>query len=454
MKTYPEYKDSNLPWLGKIPVHWDILRVKHLFKLVKAPNRDVNPTVLSLTQQGIKIRDVSTNEGQLPESYEGYNTVKPGDICLNPMDLESGAAAASKYYGVISNAYFTLRPLNRQYVNTKFYSEYFKLHYYLKIFFPYGKGVGRPRGSGGRWTLNKDIFMRFSLVYPPKEEQDKVVAFLIYKANQIAKFIRNKRRLIELLQEQKQAIINQAVTRGINPNVRLKPSGVDYLGDIPEHWELIPLRWYIAVSSGEFLSGDKISAVSSDTFPNPVIGGNGVMGYTNILNSDSKALVIGRVGALCGNIHLVNGPCWITDNALKITHIKKLDHEYLALQLESMNLNRLAKANAQPLITGGIIKSQKVALPPIQEQKDILEYLKSKLEEIEKIIGRTRREIDLIREYRTRLIFDAVTGKIDVRDITVESIEKLQDYEELNMVEEEQMQEELRNFEEKTYENF
>ena len=123
-KPYEKYKKVDLPWIDKIPSHWEMNKIKYKFDLVKEPSTDKDPTVLSLTQKGIKIRDIELNEGQLAKSYEGYNTVEKGYICLNPMDLESGAASKSEYYGVISNAYFTIRPKGFD-INSDFYSKYF-----------------------------------------------------------------------------------------------------------------------------------------------------------------------------------------------------------------------------------------------------------------------------------------------------------------------------------------
>jgi hypothetical protein len=210
------------------------------------------------------------------------------------------------------------------------------------------------------------------------------------------------------------------VTRGLDLNVKLKPSGVEWLGDIPEHWDVLPLRWHIQISSGEFRAGDLIKTHKSPEFSYPVIGGNGILGYTNSTNSENATIVIGRVGALCGNVHLVPEPAWITDNALRIAKIKRFNIEYLMYQLRTMNLNRLSNANAQPLVTGGVIKAQKVACPTYEEQMDILKYIEKESKIVDIAISNAQREIDLIREYRIRLIADVVTGKVDVRGIAVE----------------------------------
>lgn len=181
------------------------------------------------------------------------------------------------------------------------------------------------------------------------------------------------------------------------------------------------------IGSGEFRSGNLIRTEKSSDYQYPVIGGNGVLGYTNSNNSEDNLIIIGRVGALCGNVHYVKESAWITDNALRIDDIRKFQPEFLALQLKAMNLNKLSNANAQPLITGGIIKSQKVVFPPLNEQLEILKYIEHKTAAIGKTISRTEREIALMQEYRTRLISDVVTGKIDVRGIEIPDIADIDD---------------------------
>jgi len=140
------------------------------------------------------------------------------------------------------------------------------------------------------------------------------------------------------------------------------------------------------------------------------------MGYSAGSNSDGKTIVIGRVGALCGNVHLISGRAWITDNALKIKHLRGFEPEYLAIQLKLIDLNRFANANAQPLITGGTVKEQRVLQVSREEQYRIVQAVQQVTSTADVAINSIRREIDLLREYRTRLIADVVTGKLDVRE--------------------------------------
>jgi len=149
-----------------------------------------------------------------------------------------------------------------------------------------------------------------------------------------------------------------------------------------------------------------------------VVGGNGVLGFSSNANVFSNTIVVGRVGALCGNVHLVEAPAWITDNALMLMDIRDFNNEYLSLLLRTMNLNRLANQNAQPLVTGGMIKAQKAILPPSEEQDQIVTHCLRETKKIDSLSTRISESIEKLREYRTALISAAVTGKIDVRGVT------------------------------------
>jgi type I restriction enzyme S subunit len=407
----------------------------------------VEDTVLSLSYGRIVIKPPEKLHGLVPESFETYQVVDPGDIIVRPTDLQNDwttiRVAIARDRGIITSAYLCFharKPL------TPDYAHLLLLGYDMKKVF-YGMG------SGLRQNLDWSDFKRLPMLVPPAEEQQAIVRYVAWLDRQVRRFIRNRRRLIEVLNEQKQAIINRAVTRGLDSEVSLKSSGIDWLGDVPDHWRLVPIRWYLRTSSGDFLDGQHITGERSPAHPNPVIGGNGILGYTSKVNCSEPTIVIGRVGALCGNVHLVNESAWITDNALRLSHIRLFSLEYLSLLLKSMNLNRLANSNAQPLITGATIKSQIGVLPPDEEQRVIVKWLAIEMETFNEVINKAIREIELIREYRTRLISDVVTGKIDVRHLapppgsedleeTFEAFEPLEDdIDDVEMDEEEEINE-------------
>jgi len=434
LKQYPDYKELDLPWIDRLPSEWDILRAKCLFKQIDIRSETGEEELLSVSEkQGVTPRKNVNVTMFKAESYKGYKLCWPGDLVINSLWAWMQGLGFSKYHGIISTAYGVYRIKKSYQAQYKYFDYLFRSAAYLWELRVRSKGIWRSR-----YQLTDDAFLTMPVIIPAEDEQKQIVRYLDFKSAKITKFIRNKRRLIQLLKEQKQAIINQAITKGVNPDVKMKPSGIDWLGDIPEYWDVVPLRRYIRISSGDFRNTNDVKTIPDEEYVYPVIGGNGVMGYTNDFNSKEDTIVLGRVGALCGNVHLITEPAWITDNALRLKKINQFFIPYLAEQLRVMNLNRLSNSSAQPLITGEIVKGQRAVLPRTEEQKDILEAIKERTHDIELAIEKSNNEIELIREYRTRLISDVVTGKVDVRNIKVEDVSDEEITDDLDSSEDEQ----------------
>jgi type I restriction enzyme S subunit len=268
-------------------------------------------------------------------------------------------------------------------------------------------GVKMPRAN---WSFIGGL----ELPVPPPAEQRAIADFLDRKTAAIDDLIQAKERLIALLQEKRQALITQAVTKGLDPSVPMKDSGIEWLGAVPAHWEVTKLKWHVRVGSGSFLSNQEYGSHPEANRSHPVIGGNGVMGWTSGLNCHVPTIVVGRVGALCGNVHHVDQPCWITDNALRVDCDATFSPFFLHLTMRAMGLNKLADRNAQPLITGAKVKDQSVGVPPLHEQLQIAEQLQSAMHDASRVGATIERHVKLLREYRQSLISAAVTGQIDV----------------------------------------
>jgi len=198
--------------------------------------------------------------------------------------------------------------------------------------------------------------------------------------------------------------------------VKMKGSGVEWLGEVPIHWNIAKLRWFLFLRSGDYISNTEFNIEADEEKIYPVIGGNGIAGFSAKYNIVKPTIAIGRVGALCGNVHVISQKAWITDNAIFLTNWREFDIKYLALLLQAMNLNHKASQNAQPLITGGLIKDQIAVIPLFSEQQTIVSYVSQETANIDALITKIREGIDKLKEYRTALISAAVTGKIDVRD--------------------------------------
>lgn len=266
-------------------------------------------------------------------------------------------------------------------------------------------GAKMPRAS---WDFIGNIIVPI----PPIDVQKKIANYLDQQTAKLDQIIEKKKRLIELLQEKRQVIITQAVTKGLDPNVPMKDSGTEWLGEVPAHWNIAKLRWLIALRSGDFIENTNVTSNGCI----PVYGGNGIMGYTIMANCNSNTIVIGRVGAMCGNVHLVTTPSWITDNALYLTRYRGYNLNYLYYLFQSLNLNRFANKTAQPLITQSQILDQFVPLPSIEEQESVVSWLTENVKKFDFTIQLINKHISLISEYRQALITATVTGQVDVRD--------------------------------------
>ncbi len=262
-------KDSGVEWIGKIPEEWKIVKVKDAFirKNIKANIK--NPIILTLARSGVKIRDITNNEGQLAADYSNYNPVEIDDLLLNPMDLISGDNCnISRVKGVISPAYINLR--YRKGTNPELYNLYFKNLYWGNVLFAHGKGVSYEN----RWTLSYETLSQMKIPYPPSYEQDKIAEFIVDKLNKIEDIKSTIIQEIQTIEDYKKSLITEAVTKGLDKNVEMKDSGVEWIGKIPKHWKVIRIKntallkarigWQ-GLRSDEFLDDERLPYLVTGT---------------------------------------------------------------------------------------------------------------------------------------------------------------------------------------------
>ncbi len=418
IKPYPTYKPSGIEWLGDVPAHWGVSPGRACFERKHTPNDGRKATdVLSLSYGNLVVRPVELNQGLLPASFETYQLVQPGDIICRPTDLQNDwdslRFGLSRRTGIITSAYMrfvTLEEMSHEYGFLLFHT------YDLKKVF-YGLG------SGLRQNLSWSDFKYLPCLVPPLPEQRAIARYLDYMDSRIQRYIKAKERLIELLEEQKRAVINQAVTRGLDPDVPLKASGVEWLGDVPAHWEVRRLKTMCRMKSGDFIATESIDPAGKYA----VYGGNGIRGYTADYNHDGEFVLIGRQGALCGNVHIATGKFWATEHAVVATLSPGHNVSWFGAVLDAMNLNQYSIAAAQPGLAVERIMNLHLPVPNCHEQKQIADTLSAMLGGIEMAVTQSHRQIELINEYRTRLIADVVTGKLDVRDAAANLPDELGD---------------------------
>ncbi|MFE1685098.1 restriction endonuclease subunit S [Escherichia coli] len=346
----------------------------------------------------------------MPESFETYQLIEPIDIIFRFTDLQNDKrslrSAISNYKGIITSAYISVR--TRQ--NAEYFNYLFRAYDLQKVYYSMGDGM--------RQSLKIDELNRMPITVPNQQIQTQIANYLDQETQKIDTLIAKQEKLIELLEEQRKSVISHAVTKGLDPNAPMKDSGVEWLGDVPSHWDIISIKHLANCSSGQGINSLEISDMSNDENCFPVIGGNGEMGWTSKSNYKVPVLSIGRVGALCGNVHLINYQSWISDNSLILkVHSKKIGLKILKYILLARDLNILASKSAQPLITGTQVKNEKIVLPPLKEQDLIVEFIKTENLRINNLTEKQKALIEKLKEYRASIISHAVTGKIDVREL-------------------------------------
>ncbi|MCM3778808.1 restriction endonuclease subunit S [Microbacterium hydrocarbonoxydans] len=256
------------------------------------------------------------------------------------------------------------------------------------------------------------------LPVPTNSTQRAIAAFLDRETAEIDAFIADQEELIALLTERRAATITRAVTKGLDRLAPMKDSGVAWLGEVPEHWNLPRVAHVARCSSGSSIDLQSVEAARTVDAPHPVYGGNGIVGYFSRWNISEGQIVVGRVGALCGNVHSTSERAWVSDNALRLrVSPQKVDRDFLSHVLTARDLNQLADKTAQPLITGSLVLRQRIPAPPMAEQAAIASHLDHETAKIDATITDAREAIALSKERRAALISAAVTGKIDVRGL-------------------------------------
>ena len=399
---YDKYKDSGIAWIGEIPEHWEVCSIKQIMKN-KSIKGFPNETVLSLYRDfGIIPKDSrDDNHNVTSEDTSNYKLVENGDFVINKMKAWQGSMAISDFKGIISPAYYICKIFTpkvvRKYIHyllrdESYKAEYMRLSTGMRI---------------GQWDLNIDDFLQINTILPLLSEQQSIATYLDQKCGEIDELITLQEEMITKLQSYKQSVITEAVTKGLDKNVPLKDSGIEWIGEFPEHWKVVKIKYLAKIKSGDSISSNEI--IQEGIYE--VYGGNGLMGYCNKKNVNGFNIIIGRVGALCGNVRLISESKYITDNALILNCFDNALYPYMYIMLKAANLNNLNTSNAQPLITGSKVLNVSLPIPPLSEQHSIVDYLDQKCSEIDELISIKQKKIEKLKDYKKSLIFECVTGK-------------------------------------------
>ena len=420
-KKYDAYKDSGVEWLGQLPSCWELLSNKYIFKLKKnlVGKKSKDYELLSLTLNGVIKRDMENPEGKFPAEFDTYQKVKDGDFIFCHFDVEETprTVGLSTFNGMITGAY-TVYEVDQSLFNAKFL-------YYFYLNLDVGKRL-KPLYKGLRNTIGKDVFGEFKTFVPTKDEQRQIAEFLDQKTSEIDQAIAIKEQQIALLNELKQIVIQKAVTQGLNPNVEMKDSGVEWIGQIPEHWALEKVKRLFKLIIEPAPNNNDLELLSVYTGigvrPRKELEERGnkastTDGYWKVRKGD---IIVNKLLAWMGAIGLSNYD-GVTSPAYDILRaIKPLTPYFYHLLFRSPVCSEELKKHSRGIMEMRLRlyfdKFGEVWVPfaPIGEQNEIIQYIEIEEQRINSGIELIQQQIEKLKEYKTTLINDAVTGKIKV----------------------------------------
>ncbi|UPH91066.1 restriction endonuclease subunit S [Synechococcus sp. NB0720_010] len=428
-------KAIQTPWFSEIPEEWETKPIKAALTAVSRPVGDSwsDTTLLSLTQSGIIPRDIESGKGKFPTDFSSYQHVKPDDLifCLFDIDETPRAVGLSKLDGMVTGAYSVFEA-NKG--NSPGYLSYF-FHWIDD-----GKLL-RPYYTGLRKVVRPQTFGAINIPLPPFSEQGQIANFLDRETAKIDALIAEQQRLIELLQEKRQAVISHAVTKGLNPNAPMKDSGVEWLGEVPEHWEVKPMRYTHTKKSGgtpskseeRYWLGGEIPWASSKDLKQEKIDDT-IDHITDAAVSEGAAelrpagmvliCVRGMILAHTLPVSISTVPMSINQDLKALIPCEGVSVEYLAAMLRGASKEILARvdeaAHGTKVLRMNDFDSFVVAIPPLEEQEEIIQFINQELDAIAALQASSIKSTHLLIERRSALISAAVTGQIDVRGLATE----------------------------------
>jgi type I restriction enzyme S subunit len=445
LKPYSKYKESGSKWLGAVPVSWEVRNLRTLISPRSERDRADLQLLSVAREKGVFVRsltDAGENHNVIPEDLSNYKVARAGNLVINKMKAWQGSMGIAPCDGIVSPAYFVF---DFRIANHAFGQKLLRSKPYVAHFGQASDGV-----RVGQWDLSIPGMRQIPVLVPSEDEQAAIVRFLDHANRKIDGFIRAKRKLIGLLNEQKQAIIHRAVTCGLDPNAKLKPSGIPWLGEIPEHWEVQRLKRVCRVQGGYAFPASSFGETGI-----PVVRmtnlRRGVLDFGNVARIPNTQCVhafalktgdilyglsgsIGATGSL-GNYAVVaehDLPAMLNQRVARfIPRLDRIAPSFLVQLIQSSIFYEQVLADttgtAQFNVSTNDIENVAIGLPPITEQASLVMNLNERVAPLAATIARTEREIALMQEYRTRLTADIVTGKLDVREAAAKLPEEVEE---------------------------
>ena len=412
-----QMKDSGIEWIGKIPETWEVKRLKNLCTSNESMIADgdwiESPDI---SDEGIRyyttgnIGDgVFKNQGNGFISESTFNklnctAVYPGDLVFSRLNNPIGRAC------IIPNNY----PICIVAVDNVIVRPDSKYDKRFLVYISMCPGYQETNMLIARGTtmqrMSRSQLQNVDMPIPPLADQQRIADYLDKKCGEIDSLIALQEQMIEKLKAYKQSVITEAVTKGLDPNAKLVPSGIDWIGEIPEGWKVCRIKDLVIMKSGSNLTSEQIANEGSY----PVYGGNGLRGYYEAYSNEGDYVLVGRQGALCGNINYAFGRFWATDHAVVCYPRRNFSLIWFGETLRSMNLGQYSLSAAQPGLSVDRIREKKMPLPPLSEQQTIASYLDEKCADIDRLIALKQQKIEALKDYKKSVIYEAVTGKTEI----------------------------------------
>ncbi|MBP3220935.1 MAG: restriction endonuclease subunit S [Neisseriaceae bacterium] len=417
MNAYPQYKNTGVQWLGDIPEHWEVGKLGRILKPFSEKNHPDLP-LLSITRElGVIERDTENqdeNHNFIPDDLSGYKLLKKGQFGMNKMKAWQGSYGVSPFTGIVSPAYFVFDFIHK--INPDFFHWAIRSKLYVSFFGSASDGV-----RIGQWDLSKSRMKNIPFVIPPLSEQTAIADFLEQREARIQKAVSLKNEQIAKLKEYRQALINQTVCQGLYSGCPTKNTNIQWLGNIPEHWEVKKLKYVLQLST------EKTESKKLDL---RYIGMENIVSHTgelteNILEADGVAnvfykdeILFGKLRPYLSKVYLaqMNGICSTEFLVYKISKqiFNKFAFYLMICQKFIEMVNSSTYGTKMPRANSEFCANLFIPIPPISEQTEIAAYLDQKTAQIDTAIRRYQQQIALLKEYQQCLISDAVTGKIKV----------------------------------------
>lgn len=417
MRRYESYKDSGVEWLGEVPSHWEISSLGKILLSVSEKNRPDLP-LLSITRElGVIERDTEdqdSNHNFIPDDLSNYKILKKGQFGMNKMKAWQGSYGVSDFTGIVSPAYYIFDFIKS--INPQFFHWAIRSKIYVSFFGSASDGV-----RIGQWDLSKSRMKSIPFIIPSNDEQQKIAQFLDDKIAKIDQAVDLAEKQIALLKEHKQILIQNAVTRGLNPDVPLKDSGVEWIGQVPEHWEVKKLKFVLTLSNKKeesknsnkrYIGMENIESFTGKINDIPLIA----EGIANSFYKDE--ILFGKLRPYLAKSYLADFDGICSTEFLVYRSTKVLNNRFALNIFLSYGfidaVNASTYGSKMPRANAEFISNMFLAIPPLSEQKQIIDYLDKQTAKIDQAIALKTAHIEKLKEYKSVLINDVVTGKVRV----------------------------------------